>query len=90
MTSAYIVCFETSTPAAKAAIVEGIKAYGFYCPINETAWIVKTDRNAVAIREHLGGLIGANDRVFVLRSGTEAAWKNSYGPKHDEWLKAHL
>jgi len=90
MANTYIVCFETSTPAAKSAVVEGIKSYGFYCPINETTWAVKTDRNAVAIREHLGALIGPTERLFVIRSGTESAWKNSYGPKHDAWFKEHL
>jgi hypothetical protein len=88
--STYVICFEIATPATKASVVDAIVAYGFYCPISETVWAVKTDKTAVSIRDSLGTLIGASDRLFVIRSGTEAAWKNSFGPKHDAWLKEHL
>jgi hypothetical protein len=90
MQSAYIVSFELATPTAVTALLEGIKSYGFYCPINSTCWAIKTDHSAVTILNRLSALVGANDRIFVIRSGTEAAWHNSYGAKHDSWLQAQL
>ncbi|MBC8549967.1 MAG: hypothetical protein H8D23_09975 [Candidatus Brocadiales bacterium] len=86
----YIVSFEINKAETKASFVEGMKSYGYYCPICETAWAIKTEKTAAIIRDHLGSLLDSTDRVFVLRSGTEAAWKNSYGSKHDDWLKGNL
>lgn len=88
--NAYIVCFEISQLEKKNAFLEGLKTYGFYCPICETAWAVKTEKSAASIRDHLTLYLGTNDRLFVIRSGTEAAWRNSYGTKHDDWLKGNL
>lgn len=88
--STYIVCFEVASSDKRNALTAALKAYGFYCPINGSAWAVKTEESAVAIRDKLSLAIGASDRIFVIRSGTEAAWRNSYGPKNDEWLKEHL
>ncbi len=88
--NAYLICFEINRQETKRSFIEGIKSYGFYCPICETSWAIKTEKNAAAIRDHLGSLLDPTDRVFVLRSGTEAAWKNSYGTKHDDWLKGNL
>jgi hypothetical protein len=86
----YLVCFEINKAETKTSFIEGLKSYGFYCPICETVWAIRTEKASVAIRDHLVSLLGPTDRVFVLRSGTEAAWKNSYGLKYDEWLKEHL
>ena len=88
--NAYLICFEISSKDIKESFLEGVKSYGFYCPINETSWAVKTAKSASEIRDYLGPMLGATDRIFVLRSGTEAAWKNSYGTKHDDWLKENL
>ena len=67
-----------------------LMAYGTYCPIHDNAWAVVTVSNAAQIRDTLTPLLGPADRVFVIRSGTEAAWIRSYGEKNTEWLKANL
>jgi hypothetical protein len=35
-------------------------------------------------------LILPTDRIFVIKSGLEAAWQNVYGEKNTNWLKEHL
>lgn len=87
---AYIITFELNNTEKLDSLLKGLKSYGSYCPINDTSWAIRSEKTAVQIRDHLLTLIGSGDRVFVIRSGTEAAWSNSYGPKHDEWLKKHL
>jgi hypothetical protein len=47
-----------------------------------------TDRNAVQVHDHLRQFIDADDRLFVVRSGGEAAWSNAICK--DEWLKEYL
>jgi len=86
----YIVSFEVSADAAKTALTERIKAYGYFCPINATCWAIVTDQSATAVRDYLGTTLATSDKIFVVRSGTEAAWRNTYGEKHTEWLKANL
>jgi hypothetical protein len=85
----YIISFEVSL-SLQDKLVERIKAYGSYCPINAHCWAIKTEHKAPAIRNYLKEGFSATDRVIVVRSGTEAAWWNSYGEKHDAWLKANL
>jgi len=85
----YIVSFEVTNLNA-AAFVEALKSYNGYCPISSVCWAIRTDKTAVQVRDHLRAFLAATDRLFVVRSGTEAAWNNSYGPKYDEWLKTNL
>ncbi len=87
--STYIVTFEVASNY-ETAFQEAMKSYGFYCPINSTCWAIKTEQTAVQVHDKLKAVVGASDMVFVIRSGTAAAWTNSYGPKNDEWLKEHL
>jgi hypothetical protein len=85
----YIVTFDVSSNY-DASLKEAMKSYGFYCPINSSCWAIRTEQSAVQIRDKLNSVAAASDKIFVIRSGTEAAWTNSYGPKNDEWLREHL
>jgi hypothetical protein len=71
-------------------VKEKLKEYGTYCPIHDNAWAIKTEKKAIEIRDSITPLINNMDRVFVIRTGTEAAWINAYGTEHTEWLKKHL
>jgi len=86
----YVVTFETKNKESRAKVEEVLKSYDYYCPIHLYCWAIKTEEKATTIRDKVTAVTGANDRVFVLRSGTEAAWINSYGKKNSEWLKENL
>jgi hypothetical protein len=86
----YIVNFDIDNKATREAFVQAMKEYRVYCPISKSAWAIKTDIPAAKIVETLGKVVKSEDRVFVVRSGTEASWQNSFGPQYDAWLKAHL
>ena len=86
----YIVTFDVSDEAARKQVRERLMAYGHFCPIHEHCWAIVSGQTAAQIRDHLGEVLGPKDRLFVVRSGTEAAWLNSHGPKHNEWLKKYL
>ena len=88
--SCYIVTFQTKSEQSLNKVKVSLKSYGSYCPIDDSCWAIKTDKKASQIRDALMNLLETEERVFVVRSGTEAAWFNSYGQKHDEWLKANL
>jgi Trk K+ transport system NAD-binding subunit len=86
----YIVTFEVANIDAKNALTPLLQSYNGYCPINANSWAIKSDKSAKEIREHLSTALQAGDRIFVIRSGTEAAWRNAYSDKNSEWLKKNL
>ncbi len=75
----YIVAFEVADAAAKEKLKAALKAYGTYCPINDNCWAVVTAQTAVQVRDNLMSFISATDKIFIIKSGVEAAWRNVYG-----------
>ncbi len=86
----YIVTFEVSDASKQNQLKEKLKQYSGYCPIHDNCWAVISDQSAVQIRDFLNKDISESDRIFVIRSGIEAAWTNPYNTKNSEWLKEKL
>ena len=86
----YVVTYEIADKQRRESLMESLKSYGFFCPIHDNAWAIKTDKKAAEIRDALSQYTQAGDRIFIVRSGTESAWRNSYGKDHDDWLKKYL
>ena len=86
----YIVTFEVETKETRDKLREALKKYRSFCPIHRYCWAIMTDEKASQVRSDLSLLLQPTDRLFVIRSGTEAAWFNSYGEKNDTWLKKNL
>ena len=86
----YIVTFEVANIENKNRLTERLKAYGTFCPINENCWAIVTGQTAVQARDNLIELIKPSDKIFVIKSGVEAAWRNVYGQKNTDWLKEKL
>jgi hypothetical protein len=85
----YIISYDLRAPTRNyEQLYAAIKAYGKWAHINESVWAVVTDTNAVGVRDNLARYLDANDRLFVIKSGLEAAWKNSMCK--NEWLKGNL
>lgn len=86
----YVVTFEVSTEATREKIRALLKTFGGYCPIHANCWAITTSNTAAQVRDQIMAAVGPIDRVFVIRSGTEAAWINSYGEDNNKWLKSNL
>ncbi len=86
----YIVSFEISNTATRLKFVESLKSFGTYCPINGSCWAIKTEKSAADVVNQLKGPVAATDKIFVVRSGTAAAWINALSSDHSEWLKKNL
>lgn len=87
----YIVTFEVNDSVRLNKIKKYLreKSNGI-CPIHSNATAIRSEKKASEIRDEIIQMTTAEDRIFVIRSGTEAAWKNSYGKDNNEWLKKHL
>ena len=91
MNNTFIITFEINNAIRRANFKKGIKSnFQFYCPIHRNAWAVHSSLPAKEIRNTLNRYMIAGDRIFVIRSGTQAAWKNAYSLKNSEWLKKYL
>ena len=88
--SCYVLSWEVASPAVRQNLIERIKRYENYCPIGQHTWAVLTTATAVQIRDYLIEVLGPQDRIFVVRSGTEAAWWNAYDEKNNDWLRTNL
>ena len=86
----YIVTFEVNDDFKKNQIKEKLKQYSGYCPIHDNCWAIISDQSAVQIRDFLSKNLPASERIFVIRSGIEAARANPYSTKNNEWLKERL
>ena len=61
-----------------------------YCPIHKYCWAIRTTDKSAAVADKIKTVLSSVESVFVIRSGMEAAWVNSYGLKNDAWLKENL
>lgn len=86
----YIVSFQVSSEETLTRLRAKLKTFRGYCPINHTCWAVITDKRAREVRDELVPVLERDDRIFVVRSGTEAAWRNAISDKHSAWLKKNL
>nr|MBC7613926.1 CRISPR-associated protein Cas2 [Pseudopedobacter sp.] len=69
-------------------ISDYFKAYGTWAKITESTWAIVTDKKATEVRDEIVSLLPVDSRVFVIKSGTIGAWRNTIG--RSEWLKKHL
>jgi ribosomal protein L17 len=90
MMTTYIVTFEINDATRKSRVKAKLKEFIKYCPIHDNAWAVSTEKKAKEIRDIISPLITGADRIFVIRTGIEAAWQNAYATSNSDWLKKYL
>lgn len=84
----YIISYDLRNTRNYDDLYEAIRSYPRWAHIVESTWAVVTSNTAVQIRDHLIGVLDEDDRVFVVKSGSEAAWRNVIC-RH-QWLKDNL
>lgn len=85
--SCYIIGCEVKEEASRDSLKEAIKEYSRWARITDNTWAVVTAKTAVEIRNDLREISGI-DRLFVVKSGVEAAWFNSLCS--NKWLQENL
>jgi hypothetical protein len=86
----YIVTFEMNDQKRKEAVITKLKEEHSWCPIHEHAYAIRTEKTAAELRLLLAKITIIADRVFVIKTGKEAVWINTYSDKNSEWLKKYL
>lgn len=88
--SSYIVTYDLMQQGQNYnCITAKLKAYGTWCHLQRSVWIIATAQTAKQIRDNLGACLDANDKLFVAKLTGEAAWVG-----HDQtvtdWLHKSL
>jgi hypothetical protein len=84
----YIITYDLRFGGNYTSLHNAIKTYGTWAKITESTWAVVTQQSAIALRDNLLKYIDNNDRLFVIKSGGEAAWINIMC--NNEWLQKHI
>jgi hypothetical protein len=69
-------------------LFQAIKSYGTWAKITQSTWAVVTEKKATEVRDHILEYLPENSRIFVIKSGSIAAWR--YTICRSEWLKKNL
>lgn len=86
---AYIVTYDLRAPGRNyEPLYERLRVYPKWAKVTESTWIVATGWTAAQVRDDLLNHIDLNDRIFVLKSGTEGAWRNTICD--NQWLRENL
>ncbi|MDF1723144.1 MAG: hypothetical protein P1U59_01425 [Alcanivorax sp.] len=84
----YIITYDLVKDKDYKSLHEVIRSFNKWARITESTWAVVTNKKAAEIRDELGQVMDSDDRLFVVKSGVEAAWRNS--KCKNEWLKENL
>jgi hypothetical protein len=85
--SCYIISYDVAG-GKNYQIIDAIKSYGTWAHITESTWAVVTVKTHKEIRDELYKVLPAGSRLFVVRTGSVAAWRNV--TCKNEWLKRNL
>lgn len=85
----YVISYDLRQPRRNYDdLYAAIKSYGTWARINESFWAIVTSSSAVQVRDYLAQFMDSDDRLFVMKSGREAAWQHAIC--EDAWLKKNL
>jgi hypothetical protein len=84
----YIIAYDLRMGGNYTSLHNAIKDYSTWAKITESTWAIVTSQSAKQVRDNLLGYMDNNDRLFVIKSGGEAAWMRVMSS--NDWLQKHL
>lgn len=84
----YIITYDLRFQRNYESLWDAIKTYNKWGKITESTWAILTEQSATEIRNYLTQFMDNDDRLFVVKSGGEAAWRNAMA--NNDWLKENL
>jgi hypothetical protein len=71
----YLITYDLYRPGQQyTGLTDAIKGSGTWAHIQQSVWVIKSNLNAVSIRDILSAYLDQNDKLFVCELGNEAAW----------------
>ncbi len=84
----YIVSYDLMGGKDRESLHDALKKYPKWARIADSTWAVVTPDSAQKIRNDLEGFMDEDDRLLVVRSGVESAWRNTRCS--DKWLQRYM
>jgi hypothetical protein len=84
----FIISYDLVKQRGYESLYNAIKAYGTWAHIHESVWAVVTNDSAESVCNNLLTHVDADDRLFVVKSGREAAWRGVLCAS--KWLQDNL
>jgi len=85
----YIVGYDLISPGKDYKnLIDAIKTYAWWHCLDST-WIIKSEKAATQVRDHLIQHIDSNDRLLVANLGGTAAWFG-FDKSCSDWLTNNL
>lgn len=88
MKKTFIISFEVPEDTDLTDFYAALKSYGTWARVTEHTWAIGTEERAKEVRDYLIDFLPTNSRLFVIKSGSVAAWRNLICST--EWLKKNL
>ncbi|MFT3796538.1 hypothetical protein [Flavobacterium sp.] len=88
MKKCYIVVYDVSDDGDYDELYKSLKSYSGWAKITESSWAIVTEKKASDLRNELEKFIGSTGRIFIVKSGVEAAWRRAKAS--NEWFKKNL
>ena len=83
----YIVTYDLMKSGQNyECLTKKLKAYGTYCHLQQSVWLLRTDQSASQVRDNLATCLDSNDKLFVAKLSGEAAWIG-YPETYSNWIK---
>ncbi|MGR3316811.1 hypothetical protein [Roseovarius indicus] len=83
----YVVAYDLSYAGQNyECLTRKLRAYGTYCHLQQSAWLIESSQTAVQVRDNLSACLDGNDRLFVAELSGEAAW-TGYDAATSKWIK---
>ena len=82
----YSVGYDLRKPGRDyTALFNAIKSYPNWAHVLKSQWLIRSDKTAVAIRDHLARYMDENDGLLINEFGA-AAWQGLTG-ELSEWIR---
>lgn len=86
----YMVGYDLNTPGKNYdRLIDAIKTYSPWWHNLDSTWILRTDRSAVEVRDHLARYIDQNDELLVAELTGVGAWRG-FAKDGSDWLINYL
>lgn len=86
MKKTYIISYDLSQPGQNyEELLKRIKSYSGWARLGGSAYVIITDKTHIEIRNNLKVVLDKNDKLFVSKISTPAAWYG-LGNEVSNWL----
>lgn len=86
--ASYLICCDLNQEFDQDELVKRIASIGESKQILSGVWVVISEKPVIQIRDELGELLDASERLLVVQSASVGAWKNILG--ENKWLADNL